>query len=129
MRQWPLFLLGALLFLLGPIIFVVQFNVQMVNMPWHVPILATLGVLLMAVSVWQRGGIWRGVGLGLFALLCGREWFMLVVGTKTPAYTGPAIVDHQVPAFATTLADGTSFTDQDLAQGKPTLLVFFRGHW
>jgi hypothetical protein len=94
-----------------------------------VPILATVGVLLMALSVWQRRGILRWIGLVLFVLLCGFEWFTLVVGTKTPNYDGPARRDHQVPAFATTLADGKSFTDNDLQKGIPTVLVFFRGRW
>ena len=128
-RHWPLFIAGAVLFVLGPIIMMVQVNLYNLGLPWHVPILATLGVLLMAASVWRRRGIGRTVALGLCALLCGGEWYLILVGMRTPEYAGPATIDHSIPEFATTLADGTPFTDQDLTKGKPTLLVFFRGRW
>src|SRR5690242_18712085 len=89
-RRWPLFLLGFLLFLIGPVIFAVQMNQHQLKMPWHVPILSTLGVLLMAASAWQRRGVLRIVGLALFVLLCGYEWFLVVVKFRTPEYHGPA---------------------------------------
>jgi hypothetical protein len=54
---------------------------------------------------------------------------MLAVGVKNPAYTGPAVAGQKVPAFAAILADGTPFTEKDLAQGNSTILLFFRGRW
>ena len=126
--HWPLFLLGVVLFVLGPIIVFVQFRIHDRTTPWHVPILATLGIVLMAASFWQRGGIIRGIGLFVFVALCGLEWFMLLVAMKTPVYAGPQ-KGQQAPAFATKLANGTAFSDGDLAKGERTVLVFYRGHW
>jgi hypothetical protein len=57
------------------------------------------------------------------------EWFLVLVATKTPAYTGPAQPGSKVPAFAAMLADGTAFTKDDLEKGIDTVLVFFRGRW
>jgi hypothetical protein len=128
-RRWPLFLLGVLLFIAGPAIYVVEFQMKHLKTPWYVPIMATVGVLLMAVSVIQRRGILRIVGLVLFAVVCGFQWLMLLVGVATPSYTGPAQAGKKMPAFATALADGKAFTDKDLEDGKPTVLLFFRGRW
>ncbi len=128
-RRWPLFAAGILLFFLGPVIYALQFRAHQLETPWHAPILATAGVLFMAASAWQRRGIWRSVGLGLFVVLCGFEWFMVVIGIATPTYTGPAQPGHTIPAFATTLASGEEFTTNDLENGVPTVLLFFRGRW
>jgi hypothetical protein len=124
-------LFGLLLFLLGPALVVLQFRLHHLGMIWYVPGLATLGVLLMILSVRQRPGRWRTVGLGLAAVLCGLEWYVLAVETRTPAYTGPAKPEHELPVFSTTLADGKEFTNNDLKDkdGKRTVLVFFRGRW
>jgi hypothetical protein len=130
-RRWPLFLIGVLLVFLGPaILYVVQFRMYHLKTPWYVPILASVGVLLMAVSVWQRRGIWRSVGLVLAVVVCGFEWYGLLVAFKLPSYAGPAKPEHKIPAFTTALAKkGESFTNKDLATGKRTVLVFFRGRW
>ena len=127
-RRYPLFLVGAFLLLLGPAIYAVQIGLKHLQTPWYVPILATVGVLFMALSVWQRRGLGRSVGLVLGVLVCAFLWFF-VVGTKTPTYEGPAQAGSVVPAFATTLADGTSFTNENLQKGTPTALIFFRGRW
>jgi len=97
--------------------------------PWYVPILATLGVVLMVISVMQRGGKLRMVGTVFFALFCAFEWFMIGYLARLPEYTGPAQRGEQVPAFAAVQADGQSFTNLDLERGDSTLLVFFRGRW
>jgi uncharacterized membrane protein YhhN len=128
-RRRPLFLAGALLFLLGPVIYIVEFSLKHLGMPWYIPIMATVGVLFMAMSVMQRWGIFRTLGLIVFALLCAGEWFALVAGTKTPAYTGPAQAGNKLPSFATKLADGSAFTEKNLEGGQRTALVFFRGRW
>lgn len=127
-RRWPLFLLGLFLFVLAPISMYVQLLLHYRNMPYQALALATPGVILMVVSFWQRGGIVRGIGAVVFAVLCGLFWFMLLVTMRTPAYTGPQ-VGQKMPAFATTLASGATFSDDDLAKGQRTLLIFFRGHW
>jgi len=125
--RW-LFLLGVLLVFAGPVVYIIQFNMKQLVVPWYAPVLATLGVLLMLASVWRRPGVLRISGLVLFGLVCGFEWFFIVMA-RTPVYSGPANPGQKVPAFATTLADGTAFTDQELAKGIPTALVFFRGRW
>jgi len=129
-RRWPLFSVGVLLFFLGPAIYAVQLGLMKnLGLPWYLPTLASIGVLLMAASLWQRRGVLRSVGLVVFVLVCGLEWFGVLVGPKTPVYTGPAQIGRKLPTFATTLADGRAFTDKDLENGSPTALVFFRGRW
>ncbi len=128
-RRWPLFLVGILLFFLGPVIYAVQVQAKQLETPWYALVLATIGVLLMTASVWQRGGVLRTAGLVLFVLVCGLEWYMVLVTAKTPLYTGPAQPGHKIPAFATALSDGRPFTNDDLESGIPTVLLFFRGRW
>jgi hypothetical protein len=128
-RQPPLFLLGAATFGLGLAIYIVQIRMGQLIVPWYLPILATIGVALMAVSVARRRGIARIVGLALFVLVCGFEWFFLLVVAKSPGYRGPATPGQSVPSFAATLADGQPFTSEDLRGGESTVLTFFRGRW
>jgi hypothetical protein len=128
-RRWPFFILGILLFFLGPAISAVQFSVGNLSMPWHLPVLASLGVLLMMASVWRRGGVARWVGMLLFVAVCGLEWFVLLVATKAPSYTGPAQPGRKVPEFVTALADGRPFSNKDLEDGTSRVLLFFRGRW
>jgi len=127
-RRRPYFLLGMLIFFLGMIIYAVQIATKHLVAPWHVPILGTIGVLLMVVSVVQRRGVLRIIGLVLFVVMAGMEWFMMVGSTLAP-YTGPAKTGEKLPAFTATLAEGSPFTNSNLQEGKPTVLVFFRGHW
>jgi hypothetical protein len=128
-RRWPLFLIGFLLVVAGPVIYVVQMQLQNLAMPWYVPGLATLGVLCMALSVKQRRGVWRIVGLALFGLLCGLEWQFLISQSKTPPYAGPDRPGRKVSEFAAAFADGKKFSNADLEDGQRTALVFFRGRW
>jgi hypothetical protein len=128
-RPWIFFLLGGLCFLVGPAIYAAQFLQFRLTAPWFVPILATLGAFCMVLSVSQRRGVLRAVGLVVFSLVCGFEWFMMLIVFSTPTYAGPAQVGEKLPPFATTLADGTSFSDKDLQNGRPTVLLFFRGRW
>jgi hypothetical protein len=128
-RPWTLFLFGGLLFLVGPAIYAVQLSQSHLSAPWFVPILATAAAFCMAASVWQRRGVFRKVGLVICALLCTFEWFMMLVVFSTPPYSGPAQVGRRLPPFTTALADGTRFSEKDLANGKPTVLLFIRGRW
>jgi hypothetical protein len=128
-RHWTLFLAGTLLFVLGPALYIVQFRSKNLATPWYLPALSTAAVALMIVSVWRRPGVVRGIGLVLFTLLCGLEWFTIAVATKTPEYTGPAQPGRKVPQFTAVLATGAPFTEKDLESGSTTALVFFRGRW
>jgi hypothetical protein len=128
-RRWPLFLLGLLCFVAGPVGYFIQIGMKQLTMPWYAPVLATVGVLLMAASFFQRRGVMRAIGLLLFLLMCGFEWLFVLVIAKSPLYEGPAKVGQRVPVFAASLADGTPFTNKDLENGTPTVLLFFRGRW
>jgi hypothetical protein len=128
-RRLPLYFLGVFLFFLGPAIYAIQFSMGSFPFPWYVPALATVGVFFGIISVGQRGGWIRIAFLFLLIFICGFEWFMVLVGIKTPEYTGPAQAGRQLPAFVTTLADGKPFTEKDLENGKPAVLLFFRGRW
>ncbi len=135
-RRPPYFLLGTLIFLLGMIIYIIQIETTHLVEAWHVPILGTIGVLLMLVSVVQRPRIVRIIGLLLFIGLTGTEWYMVLAGSKVrhapearpwSPYAGPAKPGEKLPAFTATLADGSSFSNLNLQEGKPTLMVFFLG--
>ena len=128
-RRWPLFVAGVFLFLLGPAIYVAEILLGRLGTPWHVPILATLGVFLMAVSVEQRRGVVRALGLVLFVLLCGLEWLIVVALLKTPEYVGPAQPGEKIPPFSAVYADGKAFSNKELEDGGRTVLLFYRGHW
>lgn len=71
----------------------------------------------------------RGAGLLLFVVLCGLEWYFIAVASKSPPYAGPAVPGQKIPTFSASLPDGTPFTQASLADGNPSLLVFFRGRW
>jgi len=127
--RWPLFLVGILLYLSGPAILWIQIRMDHLEIPWHIPILATAGVLLMALSAWQRGGVWRPLLLIPLVVLCGLVWFHMLMSRQEPPYTGPAHAGEKMVPFTTTLADGRVFSQDDLAKGQPTVLLFFRGRW
>jgi fucose 4-O-acetylase-like acetyltransferase len=127
--HWPLFLVGIGLFFLGPVIYVIQLRMKNLGAPWFLPILATAGATFMIASVWRRRGVVRTLAMLLFTLVCGLEWFMLLVAFRTPTYSGPARPGSKVPHFIAALADGKPFTDANLQSGSPSVLVFYRGHW
>lgn len=129
-RRWPWFLVGVVLFLLGPILTFVQYGpLGRLTTPWQLPILATLGVVCMLLAVLQSGGVVRTAGFLLFAFVSGFVWFMLLVKVNTPNYTGPANPGSPVPVFAAKLADGSTFANTTLANGRSSVLLFYRGHW
>jgi len=128
-RRRPYFLLGTFILFLGIIIYMVQlFGLKQLVVPWHAAILGTIGVLLMLISVVQRPGILRIIGLVIFGALVGFEWF-LILGSKMEPYAGPAKSGDKLPAFSAKFADGSLFTEKSLEEGKDTVLVFNRGHW
>lgn len=129
-RRWPWFIIGVSLFLLGPILTFVQFNLMNhLATPWQMPILATMGVICMLLSVLQSGGAMRIAGFLLFAFVSGFQWFLILAGMNTPAYTGSANPGSPVPVFAAKLADGRSFKTTDLANGNSSVMLFNRGRW
>jgi hypothetical protein len=115
--------------LLGLVLAAAQFLLSMVGVPWYSPVLATLGVVLVLVSLVRRRSIPRVVTLVLLTALAAFEWYTLVVLMKLPAYEGPARAGQPFPAFRTAYADGRPFTDEDLRDGSRRVLVFFRGRW
>jgi hypothetical protein len=117
------------LYFSGPALFWLQLRLEYLELPWYMPILLTAGVVLMALSAWQRGGVWRPVLVIPAGLLCGLLWFQMLLSRQEPPYTGPAQAGAKMVPFTTTLADGREFTQDDLAKGRPTVLLFFRGRW
>jgi FtsH-binding integral membrane protein len=130
-RRFPgrLFLaLGLGLAALGVIGYVVQISTGRLIAPWYMPCLATLGVLFLAVALWQARSVWRILALLLVMLLAGAEWAFLL-GSRLPVYSGPVAEGRPFPAFATAQADGTTFTQHDLEGDQNNVMVFFRGRW
>jgi hypothetical protein len=128
-RGWPLFLVGFLILITGIVIYGVQFSQGHLITPWFVPILGTIGVLVMMLAYLRCHRVWCGILTMLFLGLCGLEWFMLLQLSLLPAYTGPAHPGAALPTFSATLADGKEFSNSALESGKPSILLFFRGHW
>ncbi len=126
---WGLFVLGVFTFLLGPLLFLVQLQMRQFVLPWHVPLLGTLGVLLMLASVLRRRGWVRVLLLAGFSVVCGFQWYFLTVKSKVPAYAGPIQVGEKLPVFSAKRADGTPFGNTQLENGQTSVLVFFRGRW
>jgi hypothetical protein len=123
-----LLLLGLSLAVLGVGAFAVQMSLKRLMAPWYMPALALLGVILVVISLVERRTVWRALALFAVVLLAGAELaFMYAV--RLPAYTGPIAVGRPFPAFETLRADGTSFSQRDLAGDRNNVLVFFRGRW
>jgi hypothetical protein len=113
---------GVLIYLL------LTFSANMLITPWYVPLLGTVGVALMVLALVRSRSIWRWTAVTLFTLFVGFQW-LGVFAMRVPAYTGPAKNGDPFPAFASTLADGSAFTQDDLKVDQNTVMVFFRGHW
>jgi hypothetical protein len=123
------FWLGLGLSVFSPILNFVVMQMGYLGLPWYTLALSTLGIGLMLIAVFQRPRIAPIIFLTLFGLVCAFQWYVVVFMSKLPAYVGPARPGNKLPAFTTTLADGSSFTEKDLESGQPSALVFFRGRW
>jgi len=121
-------LLGLGLAVLGVVAYVVQIWLQRLMAPWYMPTLASLGVVLVVLSLLERRTVWRVLALLAVVFLAGAEWAFLYE-VRLPPYTGPIAVGRPFPAFETSRADGTPFTQRDLAGDQNSVLVFFRGRW
>lgn len=120
---------GLALAIIGIPLNFAQFALKWMVVPWYVPILTTLGAVLLLVSLRYRRTVVRMIAFVLVAAFGAFEWYALGVMMRLPEYTGPAVAMKKLPAFSTTLADGSPFTQVDLEQGQPTVLTFFRGRW
>jgi hypothetical protein len=124
-----LLLLGMFLAVAGYVLMMLlMFAAKILITPWYAPLLGTLGVALIILAVMRSRSIWRWTALVIFTLFVAFQWYALFA-MRTPAYTGPVKVGQPFPAFATTLADGSAFTQADLQGDQNTVMVFFRGHW
>jgi hypothetical protein len=123
------FLLGVLVALAGPVLMILlMFAAKILITPWYAPLLVTLGVALIVLALMRSRSVWRWTAMVIFTLLAAFQWWALLA-MRTPAYTGPVKAGQPFPAFATTLADGSAFTQADLQGDQHTVMVFFRGHW
>lgn len=121
-------MLGIGLSALGLIAYAFQVWLQQLTAPWYLPLVTTLGVVLVVLSLWRKRTVWRFVALTLFLLVAGAAW-MFVLVTQLPPYTGPVALGQPFPAFATAHSDGHPFTQDDLQGDQNSVLVFFRGRW
>jgi FtsH-binding integral membrane protein len=120
--------LGLVLPAVGVIGYIVQLWTLRLIAPWYMPVLATIGVVFLVAALWQRRNVWRVLALLPVVLFAAASWALLL-GDRLPAYTGPVTAGQSFPAFATTRADGTPFTQRDLEGNQDNVLVFFRGRW
>jgi hypothetical protein len=120
---------GIAVGLLGIPLYVVQFQLGTLTVPWYQPALATLGAILLLSAVARRRSVTRLIALVLVAAFAGLDWYFVVSMSKLPSYEGPARVGQKMPAFRTAKADGRPFTEKDLQDGKFNVLVFNRGRW
>jgi hypothetical protein len=124
-----LLLFGVFLAVAGYAInMLLMFAAKILITGWYAPLLGTLGLALIILALMRSRSIWRWTAVVIFTLLVGFQWFALVA-MRLPAYTGPVKDGQPFPAFATTLADGSAFTQDDLIGERNTVMVFFRGHW
>jgi len=121
--------LGVLITLAGPLLYVVQLQAKVLSMPWYVLILATVGPGLLMLALVRDRTVWRWAAVVLFSLFAVGEWVMFLVQLRAPAYTGPVQAGQPFPAFSAALADGSPFNQESLKGDQNTVLVFFRGRW
>src|SRR5438093_9090561 len=76
--------LGIGLSLLGVALVIAQFALHQMIVPWYMPALTTLGVLLLLGSLAQRRSITRIVILVLIVGLAGFQWYFLIHIAKLP---------------------------------------------
>src|SRR5204863_2065915 len=110
----PLLLLGVFVALVGPVLMILlMFAAKILVTPWYAPLLGTLGVALIVLSLLRSRSIWRWTAVVIFTFLAVFQWSVLLA-MRTPPYSGPVIDGKPFPAFATTLADSSAFTQADL---------------
>jgi hypothetical protein len=124
-----LLFLGMFVAVAGTLLmFVLTFAAKILITPWYAPVLGTLGVALIILALTRSRSIWRWSAVVIFTLFVGVQWWALFA-MRTPPYTGPVKEGEPFPAFATTLADGSEFTQNNMKGDKNTVMIFFRGRW
>jgi hypothetical protein len=123
-----LVLAGLAVAILGIVGYVAQLRWQILKAPWYMPILASVGVAFVFASLLRARSVWRYLAFAFVVLLALGEWALILV-PNLPSYAGPVAVGAAFPAFSTTRADGSNFTQNDLAAETANVLVFFRGRW
>jgi hypothetical protein len=123
-----LLLLGLGLAVMGVVAYIVQVSLERLIIPWYMPALGLLGVVLVVVSLRERRTVWRVLALLVVVLLTGAELAFLYA-VRLPPYTGPIAVGQPFPAFEARRSEGTPFTHRDLAGDQNNVFVFFRGRW
>src|SRR5713226_9154043 len=119
-----LLLFGVFLAVAAPVLnILLMLAAKILITPWYAPLLGTLGVALIILALMRSRSIWRWTAAVLFTLLAAAQWLMLFA-MGLPAYTGPVKDGQPFPAFATTLADGSAFTQDDLKGDQNTVMVF-----
>ena len=122
--------LGVLITILGPVHYAVQIiQARRLMTPWYLPISATVGVILVAWSILKARTITRFIVLAIIGLLALGHWYFIVGESRLPQYAGPVVPGHAIPHFTTKKADGSVFTERDLAGTENSAVVFFRGRW
>lgn len=120
--------IGVGLAVIGIATYLVQVATHRLFVPWYMPAMATLGVILIAASLWQARTRWRVAALLFVLLLTAGEWTFLLA-TRLPQYAGPVTLGKPMPVFSTLRADGGAFTPDDLKGDQNTAIFFFRGRW
>jgi hypothetical protein len=120
---------GIALCVLAIVLGFVQINMGMLFVPWYQPAISAVGVLLLLIAFSRKRSVGGGIALVVFLAMTGFQVFALGVMMKTPPYTGPVKAGSPMPTFTTAYADGRPFSDKDLAEGKTTVMTFFRGRW
>ncbi len=120
---------GLLALVVGVVAYPVQMTAANLSTPWYAPALATVGTLLILVSLSKRVTVWRVVALLLVGAMAALNWWFVLSYTRLPGYSGPLAQGQPFPEFHATLADGTPFTRDNLKGDQNTVMIFFRGHW
>src|SRR5689334_13258845 len=90
--------LGLGLAVLGIAVYAIQLSTRSLMAPWYMPCLATVGVVFVAVALWQARSVWRILALLLTLLLAGAEWAFLLA-SRLPSYSGPVAAGQAFPNF------------------------------
>lgn len=123
-----LLLQGFVLALIAVAAAFAQSRMELLFVPWYVPILMTVGLLFAVAALVKGRSIGRWVGFFFLFVLAGGSWAMIGLA-RLPAYAGPLVEGKAFPAFTVVRADGTPFTQRDLEGDADNILVFFRGRW
>src|SRR5262249_38468064 len=122
----PLLLLGVFLAVAGPVLMMLlTFAAKILITPWYAPVIGSLGEALIVLALMRFRSLWRWTAAAILTLFVAFQWYV-VLAMRTPAYTGPVKDGQPFPAFATTLADGSTFTQDNLKGDQNTVMVFFR---